>query len=247
MPWSRTRDWPSSKARVIHRRPSGQRSSTASSSSSSIADPPPPPKQYTGPEYRALVAAPLDPLVHPDPKHPPRLYRLIRRIVRWLVLHLFRITVAGLENIPAPPYIIAANHQAWFDPAFIIPFFPDAPMIYTMAQRETVFNRAWKRRLLPLVGVFPISPHRGELDDAVLRTVYQILERGGVVLIIPEVRYSRGRGLRPPKVGICHFALQARVPISPAPLRGTDLLRPFTRGDVTIGPPLTPDPPASWP
>src|SRR6266852_3686272 len=139
--WSRTRAWPSSRGRVTHRRPSGQRSSTASSSSSSTASPPPPPKQYTGPEYRALVAAPLDPLVHPDPTHPPRLYRLIRRIVRWLVLHLFRITVNGLENIPAPPYIIAANHQAWFDPAFIIPFFPAAPMIYTMAKRETVFNQ----------------------------------------------------------------------------------------------------------
>src|SRR5260370_40760555 len=217
MPWSRTRDWPSSKARVIHRRPSGQRSSTASSSSSSIADPPPPPKQYTGPEYRALVAAPLDPLVHPDPKHPPRLYRLIRRIVRWLVLHLFRITVAGLENIPAPPYIIAATHQAWFDPAFIIPFFPDAPMIYTMAKRETVFNRAWKRRLLPPVGVFPISPHRGELDEAGLRTVYQILERVAVAFSLPAAGYSPGVVVRPLSSEMGPLAREPGVPIAPAP------------------------------
>jgi 1-acyl-sn-glycerol-3-phosphate acyltransferase len=204
------------------------------------------PKQYTGPEYRALVDAPLDPLVHPHPQHPPRLYKLIRRIVRWLVLHLVRVTVTGLENIPSPPYIIAANHQAWFDPAFIIPFFPEAPMIYTMAKRETVFNREWKRRLLPLIGVFPISPHRGELDEAGLRTVYQILERGGVVLIFPEGKYSRGRALRPLKVGIGHFSLQSGVPISPVAVRGTDVLRPFSRIDVTIGPVIHPDPPAWW-
>src|ERR1700694_5277767 len=245
-PWLRARAWPSSRGRVTHRRPSGQRSSTASSSSSSIADPPPPPKQYTGPEYRALVAAPLDPLVHPAPTPPPRLYRMIRRIVRWLVLHLFRITVAGLENIPSPPYIIAANHQAWFDPAFIIPFFPEAPMIYTMAKRETVFNRAWKRRLLPLIGVFPISPHRGELDEAGLRTVYQILERGGVVLIFPEGRYPRGRRVRPLKVGIGHFALQAGVPICPVAGRGPDVLRPFSRIDVSVGHSIYPNPPAWW-
>jgi 1-acyl-sn-glycerol-3-phosphate acyltransferase len=159
---------------------------------------------------------------------------------------MFRMSISGLENIPSPPYIIAANHQAWFDPAFIIPFFPGAPMVYTMAKRETVFNRRWKRRLLPLVGVFPISPHRGELDEAGLRTVYQILERGGVVLIFPEGRYSRGRALRPLKVGIGHFALQAGVPISPVAVRGTDVLRPFSRVDVTIGPPIRSDPPAWW-
>jgi 1-acyl-sn-glycerol-3-phosphate acyltransferase len=177
---------------------------------------------------------------------PPRLYRFVRRLVGWIVLRLFRVNVTGLENIPAPPFIIAANHQAWFDPAFIIPFFPEAPTIYTMAKRETVFNREWKRRLLPLIGVFPISPHRGELDEAGLRTVYQVLDRHGVVLMFPEGRYSRGRALRPLKVGIGHFALQAGVPICPVSVRGTDVLRPFSRIDVTIEPPILPDVPAWW-
>lgn len=166
--------------------------------------------------------------------------------MRWLVLHLFRISLTGLENIPAPPFIIAANHQAWFDPAFIIPFFPESPIVYTMAKRETVFNRAWKRRLLPLVGVFPISPSRGELDEAGLRTVYQILERGGVVLMFPEGRYSQGRALRPLKAGIGHFALQAGVPICPVSVRGTDALRPWSRIDVSIAAPIRPDPPTWW-
>ncbi len=166
--------------------------------------------------------------------------------MKWIVLTLFRVTVTGQENIPAPPYIIGANHQAWYDPAFIIPFFPEAPMIYTMAKRETVFNRAWKRALLPLIGVFPISPHAGELDEAGIRTVYQVLERGGVVLMFPEGRYSRGRALRPLKAGIGHFALQAGVPVCPVAVRGTDRLRPFTRIDVTMGAPVLPDPPAWW-
>jgi 1-acyl-sn-glycerol-3-phosphate acyltransferase len=154
--------------------------------------------------------------------------------------------VTGLENIPQPPYIIAANHQAWFDPAFIIPFFPERPLIYTMAKRETVFNRAWKRRLLPLIGVFPISPNRGELDERGLRTVYQVLERGGVMLMFPEGRYSRGRGLRPLRNGIGFFALHSGVPICPVAVRGTDRLWPFKPIDVSIGPPILPDLPAWW-
>ncbi|HEV2413641.1 MAG TPA: lysophospholipid acyltransferase family protein [Candidatus Dormibacteraeota bacterium] len=166
--------------------------------------------------------------------------------MRWIITHFFRITVSGLENIPKPPYIIAANHQAWFDPAFIIPFFPHRPVIYTMAKRQTVFNRAWKRRLLPLIGVFPISPDRGELDEQGLRTVYQVLERGGVLLIFPEGRYSRGRALRPLKNGIAFFALNAGVPICPVAVRGTDALYPFKRIEIAIGPQILPDLPAWW-
>jgi long-chain acyl-CoA synthetase len=156
------------------------------------------------------------------------------------------VTVTGLENIPRPPFIIAANHQAWFDPAFIIPFFPESPLIYTMAKRETVFNRAWKRRLLPLIGVFPISPNRGELDERGLRTVYQVLERGGVMLMFPEGRYSRGRALRPLKNGIGYFAVNSGVPIVPVAVRGTDVLRPFSRIDVSIAAPVKPDVPTWW-
>jgi len=166
--------------------------------------------------------------------------------VRWIVTHVFRVSISGLENIPKPPYIIAANHQAWFDPAFIIPFFPERPLISTMAKRETVFNRGWKRKLLPMLGVFPISPNKGELDEQGLRTVYQILERGGVILIFPEGRYSRGRALRPLKNGVGYFALEAGVPICPVAVRGTDALRPFGRVEVSIGAPILPDVPAWW-
>ena len=220
-------------------------SSTASSSTSSTADPSDQ-DRYRSPEYRALVAGPLDPLVHAEPQDPPRFYLFIRRVVRWIVTHLFRVTVIGLENIPKPPFIIAANHQAWFDPAFIIPFFPESPLIYTMAKRETVFNRGWKRRLLPLIGVFPISPNRGELDEQGLRTVYHVLERRGVVLMFPEGRYSRGRALRPLKTGIAYFALQAGVPIVPVAVTGTGSLRPFSRVTVEVGEPIQPDVPVWW-
>ena len=156
------------------------------------------------------------------------------------------MTVGGLENIPPPPFIIAANHQAWFDPAFIIPFFEERPLIYTMAKRESVFNREWKRSLLPKIGVFPISPNRGELDEQGLRSVYQVLDRKGIVLMFPEGRYSRGRALRPLKSGIGYFALQAGVPVLPVAVSGTDRLIPFRRIEVSIGPPVMPDLPAWW-
>src|SRR5260370_35841047 len=64
--------------------------------------------------------------------------------------------------------------------------------------------------------------------------------------MFPEGRYSRGRALRPLKDGIGYFALQAGVPVSPVAVRGTDTLRPFSRVEVSIGPPIMPDVPAWW-
>ncbi len=202
---------------------------------------------YQGPEYLAAVAdGAFDPLVHSDPYRPTRLYRFVFGLMRLLLPRLFRFQVIGLENVPAPPFIIASNHQTWYDTLFIVAAFPRIPMLYTMARRDTVFNRSWKRRLIPKFGVFPIMPNLGELDQRGVATVYQVLARRGVVLIFPEGRYSRGRRLRPLKKGVAHFALQAGVPICPVALSGLDRLRPFARVEVSIGPPIWPDPPAWW-
>lgn len=201
---------------------------------------------YTGPDYAEALRSPLDPLVHPDPRRPPLAYRVLHPVVRTLLRLLFRYRVRGLENLPAPPFIVAANHQAWYDAAFVIAALPSRPMVYTMARRDTVFDKAWKRWLLPRIGVFPIQPHQGELDRSGVTTVYQLLGRGGVVLIFPEGRYSKGPRLRPLKKGVAHFALQAGVPICPVAVSGLGRLRPWAQVEVSIGPPIWPDPPAWW-
>jgi 1-acyl-sn-glycerol-3-phosphate acyltransferase len=206
---------------------------------------------YRGPEYVAHVEGRLspagpDPLLHLDPYRPPWLYRFGVRALRLLLPILFDFHVEGLDNIPPPPYIIACNHQRWFDPLFIAAAFPRLPMVYSMAKRATVFNRGWKRAIVPLFGVFPISPSRGHLDEQGIACVYEVLSRRGVVLIFPEGRYSRGRQLRPLKKGVAHFSLQSGVPITPVAISGMDRLR--LRGPVTvsIGRPILPVPPLRW-
>jgi 1-acyl-sn-glycerol-3-phosphate acyltransferase len=235
-------------------------SSTESSPGSSRPSPsepapsPSPPSDdvYRGPEYgaaigRGKVPAPdFEPLAHPDPYGPHWLYRFAIWVIRLIVYRLLRTTVEGVDNLPPPPYIIAANHQAWYDTAFILAALPTSPMVYTMARRDTVFNRRWKRWLVSRLGIFPIQPSAGELDERAVATVYQVLERGGNVLIFPEGRYSRGRALRPLKRGIAHFALQAGVPIVPVAVEGIDRLRLFGRVRISIGRPIRPDPPAWW-
>jgi 1-acyl-sn-glycerol-3-phosphate acyltransferase len=225
-------------------------SSTRSSNASSAIDQV---DRYQGLDYRRALAAPLDPLLHPDPSRPTRLYRVVLTLAWYIARLLFRYRVDGVENVPRSPFIIASNHQAWFDTLFILAALrahragrARLPMIYTMARQDTVFNRRWKRWLLPRVGVFPIMPRQGELDERGVRCVYQVLARGGVVLIFPEGRYSRGRQLRPLKKGVAHFSLQAGVPICPVAISGLDRLRPFGEVRVSIGRPVWPTPPRWW-
>lgn len=168
-------------------------------------------------------------------------------ILRWLLPKVFRIRVEGIENLPRDgTYIVASNHQAWYDPALILLALPTLPMIYSMARHDTVFNRGWKRAIVRRLGVFAIAPREGELDLTGLASVYHVLSRGGRVLIFPEGRYSRGRRLRPLKTGIAHFALQAGVPIVPIAIDGADRLRLGARITVSVGRPVHPDPPSWW-
>jgi len=203
---------------------------------------------YRGPDYLAALAGgpPPEPLLHLDPQHPPRLYRLVIWLLKHVLPLLFRVEVDGLENLPAAPFIVASNHQAWFDPLFIALALPGRPMVYSMARRDTVFNRRWKRWIVPRLGVFPISPRQGSLDVQGVATVYRLLAAGAVVLIFPEGRYSRGRELRPLREGIGHFALQSGVPIVPVALEGVDRLRLRGRVRVSVGRPVYPDPPRWW-
>jgi 1-acyl-sn-glycerol-3-phosphate acyltransferase len=146
-----------------------------------------------------------------------------------------------------PPYIIASNHQAWYDPLFLLAALPSAvPMVYSMARRDTVFNRRWKRAIVRRAGVFAIAPQEGELDLTGLASVYHVLSRGGRVLIFPEGRYSRGRRLRPLKKGVAHFALQAGVPILPVAIDGDTRLWPGAPIRISFGNPVYPDPPSWW-
>jgi 1-acyl-sn-glycerol-3-phosphate acyltransferase len=229
-------------------------SSTGSSASSSTslelpAGPVrPPARVYRGKEYLAVAELPLDPLVHPQPWRPTWPYRAVFWFVRNVFLPVFmHYQVAGRENIPKPPFIIAANHRAWFDTLLIVAAFPKRPMIYTMARRDTVFNTRFKRWLVPRFGVFPVQPSRGQLDESAVAIVYQLLARGACVLVFPEGGYSRGTDLRPLKKGVAHFALQSGVPICPVAIEGLGRrLRLFADVEVSIGPPIWPDPPAFW-
>jgi 1-acyl-sn-glycerol-3-phosphate acyltransferase len=174
------------------------------------------------------------------------IYALVQVLIRVILGLLFRVEVEGRENVPEGGFIAVANHLSWADTLFIMYALPAQPWLYTMANESTVFNKRWKRWLLPRVGVFPIRRNRGMLDEEAVNRVYRLLEEGRRVLIFPEGAYGKDGQLRPLKDGIGYFALNSGKPILPISLSGTDRLRPFRRVRVVIGRPFIPDPPLAW-
>lgn len=174
------------------------------------------------------------------------IYALVQVLIRLLLGLFIRVEVEGRENVPEGGFIAVANHLSWTDTLFIMYALPPKPWLYTMANESTVFNRPWKRWLLPRVGIFPIRRNRGMLDAEAVNGVYKLLEEDKRVLIFPEGAYGKDGQLRPLKDGIGYFALNSGKPILPISLSGTDRLRPFRKVRVVIGRPFIPDPPMVW-
>ncbi len=145
----------------------------------------------------------------------------------------------GTENIPAPSdgaFIIASNHQTYFDPVWIsIPFDHDI--------RYLAWDRAFEwpvvGALIRKLGAIPVKLERGGTLSSLKRCL-ELLKTGSVLMIFPEGEreYSDGELLRF-RTGAVHLALKTGCPILPVCIAGGNKVWPQgkslpTTGKVTI-------------
>lgn len=149
------------------------------------------------------------------------------RVFAKAVSRLFwRIEFFGTNNIPAPStggFIIAANHQTYFDPVWI-----------SIPINKVIRYLAWDRAFRwPLVGCFirrlgalPVRLARGGTYGS-LRVSLEVLEAGGAVMIFPEGEreYSDGTMLAF-KPGAVRLAAKGGVPVLPVTIKGGNRVWP---------------------
>lgn len=122
--------------------------------------------------------------------------------------------INGLENLPQPPFIIAANHQGFID-SFIIAYvvlkkFNDKPYFFTKQFYWKIFGRYLAVHWL---GMIPIS--RANKGQSV-EIAKEYVKQGKIVGIFPEGTRSIDQvNLLKGKTGALRLALAAKVPISP--------------------------------
>ena len=173
--------------------------------------------------------------------------------LKWIaigpVLRLvFRPTAEGLENVPSEgSAILASNHLSYADWLFM-------PLV--LSRRVTFVAKAeyftspgikgWlQKTFFSGSGQVPIDRSGANAAEGALITAKRILAEGSLFGIYPEGTRSHDGKLYRGKTGIARIALEAKVPVIPCAVVGTDVVAPtgkvygtWTRPVVRFGKPL---------
>ncbi|MCY3849560.1 MAG: lysophospholipid acyltransferase family protein [Acidimicrobiaceae bacterium] len=165
-------------------------------------------------------------------------------LLRPVLFFLWRVTVVGLDNVPADgPAILASNHTSVSDSYFLPAVLPRG--ITFVGKSEYLDD--WKtRRLFPAVGMIPIDREGGDASSRALDAAARVLEGGELFGIYPEGTRSRDGLLHKGHTGAARLALRTRAPIIPVGILGSRAVqppdakapRPFRPVEVRFGKPL---------
>ena len=177
------------------------------------------------------------------------LYALARGAMGLVLRFGEKLTVEGLENIPAEgAAIVAPNHLSVHDSTVLLGVLPR--MVRFIGKAEYVDD--WTTRFAFLaLGNIPVDRADSDSGKAALDAAAAVLEAGDMFGVFPEGTRSRDGLLHRGKTGAARLSLRTGAPIIPVGLIGTDemqkpndpitVLRMGKEVTVRFGEPLTPD------
>jgi 1-acyl-sn-glycerol-3-phosphate acyltransferase len=176
-------------------------------------------------------------------------YWLLKGIILGPILRaVFRPWIRGEENIPAEgAAILASNHLSFSDSIFL-PLMVRRRVTF-LAKIDYFTGRGIKGRLkagfFRGVGQLPLDRTGGSTSGDALETGLRLLRQGDLLGIYPEGTRSPDARLYRGKTGVARMALEARVPVIPVAMIGTDIVQPIGkvvphlgRVGIIIGKPL---------
>ncbi len=161
---------------------------------------------------------------------------------------VFRPVVEGADNVPEDgPAILASNHLSYSDWLFM-PL--DLPRRVTFVAKAEYFTtpgiKGWmQKKFFSGAGQVPIDRSGADAAQGALKSARKILDSGGLFGIYPEGTRSHDGRLYRGKTGVARLALEARVPVVPVAVLGTDVVAPpgkkfgsITRPTIRFGKPI---------
>jgi 1-acyl-sn-glycerol-3-phosphate acyltransferase len=172
------------------------------------------------------------------PRRLPWYPRFLAGLCRLGLRAIARVRVEGIADLPTSgPVIIAANHISNADPPFIggwlAPALGRRPVFLA---KEALFAGP-VGILIRSLGAEPVKA--GGSDIGAYRAAKAILDRGGVVAILPEGTRSFDGVMGRPKPGVSLLATRTGAPVLPVGISGTDQLLARGRRLPRIGSRIT--------
>lgn len=165
--------------------------------------------------------------------------RLLWLLIRLLFRIFFRVRVVGLQNVPSRPAIVCANHLGWADSFLLLLFFPVEPRIYVLGDEQVKDISSLRTRAINALQIM-VDLDRSKPREA-LRTMQDVMRRGGSLLIFPEGRVGQEEGkLHELQHGAAHLSVFSGAPLVPVGLTGTSELWLRRRLIMRIGKPIEP-------
>jgi acyl-[acyl-carrier-protein]-phospholipid O-acyltransferase/long-chain-fatty-acid--[acyl-carrier-protein] ligase len=168
---------------------------------------------------------------------------IVKAVVRWLLIRLYRVEVKGLEHYQRAGgrVLIVANHTSYLDGVLLYAFLPDK---LTFAINTYIAKAWWVRIGLVFVNFLPVDP----TNPLSVKGLIRHLRRNNKAIIFPEGRITvtgslmkvyQGPGLVADRSGAALLPLRIDgaqyTPFSR--LRGGERLRWFPHITLTILPP----------
>ncbi len=174
-------------------------------------------------------------------------------MLKWVLIGpllklMFGTDAEGTENVPEEgPAILASNHLSYSDWLFMPLAIPRRVTFVAKAEYFTTPGlKGWlQKTFFAGAGQVPIDRSSGTAAAGAITTGLKILRSGGLFGIYPEGTRSHDGRLYRGKTGVARMALEAKVPVIPVAVIGTNVVAPpgkvfgrFARPVVRFGKPL---------
>jgi len=144
---------------------------------------------------------------------------VLKNISRILLSVYFRLRSEGRENIPNGPFILAPNHQSFFDGLYVSVFLKNRVMknTYFYAKEKHLRNR-WLRAFANRNNVIIMDINR-DLKVS-LQKLAKVLHRGKNIMIFPEGTRTQNGAIGEFKKAFAILSRELNVPVVPVAIKG---------------------------
>lgn len=164
-------------------------------------------------------------------------YWLFKPIGIMVLYFLYKIKMVGQKRIPNGPFIIAANHQSFFDPIILSGMFKRP--IHFLAKNE-LFKLPFLNWLLRQLHAIPVDRKSGVVIRPVRHSL-KVIGRGECFGIFPEGKRCKIGETIQPKKGVAFLSRKSSVPILPVSIVWGNKTLKRTPVTIVIGNPINPD------